>query len=341
MKTFLQYAKHLAAIAGVLVLCSEVRAQDHIYSQFYNAPVYLNPALNGEFNGSFRVNMIYRNQWSAMSGDLSYLSASADYRLPANAGGLGLIVNSSSEGTAYLKKNNVAGIYSYSVGGDKFVASFGLQAGITNRRMDFSKLVFSDQLDARLGFDGMPSQAEQPYSDSKTYFDSGAGVNFVIGSAMIGGSLLHLNKPDESFTGSSVPTPVRTAIHASYKYALDRYDPYSDDNSYIIPSVVYYRQAMASSLSAGMQFKYRGMNLGAWYRSNGKGKSDALVFSLIFDIFTSTYGTQKVRLGVSHDATTNKLNYGNTSGTSELSVGFETGEGRDKGYGSMRCYDFY
>ena len=35
------------------------------------------------------------------------------------------------------------------------------------------------------------------------------------------------------------------------------------------------------------------------------------------------------------------MSYGNTSGTSEVSVGFETGEGREKGYGSMRCYDFY
>ena len=271
-----------------------------------------------------------------MSGDLSYLSASVDYQLPNNAGGVGLMVNSSSEGIAYLKKNNVSGIYTYDIGGDNFTASFGMQLGVTNRTMDFSNLVFSDQLDSRLGFTGGSTQAESPYSESKYYFDAGTGVNIVIGNAMLGTSMLHLNKPDESFTGSKVPTPVRTAVHASYRYALN-----SDEEAYLIPSMVYYKQAKATSMSAGMQFKYRGVNAGAWYRTTGRGKSDAIVFSFIFDIFTNTYKNQKLRFGISHDATTNKLNYGNTSGTSELSIGFETGESQDKGYSSIRCFDFY
>ena len=333
--------KNLLSLCFVLFWGSSIKAQDHIYSQFYNAPIYLNPALTGQFDGSFRMNMIYRNQWTAMSGDLSYISASMDYQFKNINGGVGLMFNSSSEGTAYLKKNNIAGTYAYNVGSDGFIASFGLQAGLTNRQMDFSKLVFSDQLDSRLGFESSASQAEQPFSDSKYYFDSGAGVNFVVGSAMLGASLLHLNKPDESFTGSTVPTPVRTAIHASYRYAMDRNDPFSEEGSFLIPSVVYYKQAQATSISAGVQYKRRAVNAGVWYRSNGKGSNDSFVFSLIFDIFTGSFNKQKLRLGVSHDATTNKLNYGNTSGTSELSVGFETGEGREKGYGSMRCYDFY
>jgi hypothetical protein len=65
-------------------------AQDHIYSQFYNAPLYLNPALTGQFEGDIRMNMIYRNQWSGLSGDLSYLSASVDLNIPHFGGGVGL-----------------------------------------------------------------------------------------------------------------------------------------------------------------------------------------------------------------------------------------------------------
>ena len=79
-----------------------------------------------------------------MAGDLRYISASMDYQLPNNAGGVALMFNNSAEGVAYLKKNNISGIYSYIIGGDNFSASFGLQAGITNRKMDFSSLVFSD-----------------------------------------------------------------------------------------------------------------------------------------------------------------------------------------------------
>lgn len=314
------------------------RAQDHIFSQFYNAPMYLNPALTGQFDGSFRMNMSYRNQWSTIAGELSYVSASADLKLPNGAGGVGLLVSSSSEGMAALKKNSASGIYAYLVGDESFSASFGLQAGITNRTMDFSQLVFSDQLDARLGFTGNSSLAEKPFNDNKYYFDAGAGANFILGNFMLGGSLLHLNKPDESFTGSKVPTPIRTNIYASYKMMLGGF---GSRDMMLVPSVVYYHQAKATSMSAGMQFKYNSVNAGIWYRTGGDYKADAVVLSFIFDIFTARNKNQKVRLGLSHDATMSKLNYGNTSGTSELSVGFETGEGRDQEFGAGKCYEFY
>lgn len=315
-----------------------VKAQDHIFSQFYNAPIYLNPALAGQFDGSFRMNMIYRDQWSSVSGKLSYISVSADFKLPNSAGGVGLLANSSSEGLAALEKNSISGIYSYIVGDEHFSVAFGLQGGVTNRTLDFSKLVFSDQLDPRLGFTGSTSQAEQPFNDNKYYFDAGAGANFILGNFMLGASVLHLNKPDESFTGSKVPTPIRSAAYASYKIDLSGFGTQS---MLLVPSVVYYHQAESTSISAGMQFKYNGVNAGLWYRTGGDYKPDAVVLSFIFDIFTNRNKNQKVRLGFSHDATMNKLNYGNTSGTSEASVSFETGESADQKYGAGKCYEFY
>ncbi|HET8827852.1 MAG TPA: PorP/SprF family type IX secretion system membrane protein [Pelobium sp.] len=326
-------------LALILLITGFVtKAQDHIFSQFYNAPMYLNPALTGQFDGSFRMNMIYRNQWSSVAGELTYISGSADLKLPNGAGGVGILLNSSSEGMAALKKNSIAGIYSYILGDESFSASFGLQGGLTNRTMDFSKLVFSDQLDPRLGFTGGASQAEQPFNDNKYYFDAGAGANFIWGNMMLGGSLLHLNKPDESFTGSKVPTPIRTNLYASYKMELGSYGTQS---MMLIPSVVYYNQAKATSISAGAQFKYNGVNAGLWYRTGGDYKADAVVLSFIFDIFTNRNKNQKTRLGFSHDATMNKLNYGNTSGTSELSIGFETGESNEHEFGAGKCYEFY
>ena len=337
MKKVIKIKKLIAiAVLGLLVLGA--KAQDHIFSQFYNAPMYLNPALTGQFDATFRMNMTYRNQWSSIAGELSYLSVSADLKLPDGAGGVGLIANSSSEGMAALKKNSLAGVYSYIVGDEKFSASFGLQAGLTNRTLNFDKLVFSDQLDPTLGFTGGSSQAEQPFNDQKYYFDAGAGANFIYGDFMMGGSLLHLNKPDESFTGSKVPTPIRTAVYASYKMDISGN---GSESMFVIPSVVYYRQAKATAMSAGMQFKYNGVNAGLWYRTGGDYKANALVLSFIFDIFTNKNKNQKMRLGVSHDATMNKLNYGNTSGTSEVSVGFETGESREQQFGAGQCYKFY
>lgn len=338
--------KNLLSIIFYLLWINCASAQDHIYSQFFNSPIYLNPALTGQFEGDFRMNLIYRNQWSGLSGDLSYISASADLNIPKFGGGVGLLFTRSSEGQAYLNKNNIAATYSYSVGGDELVASFGIQAGMANRRIDWSKLVFSDQIDMRLGYlPGSTSSAQLPDISSKFYFDAGAGINIVYREFMIGSAVHHINRPDESFTGVQAKLPMRLVANASYRFQLSGgYHYNQDDGAYLIPSVVYYKQAQASSVSAGFQFKYKAINTGLWYRSSGSGSPDALVVSLIFDIFTNSSNGEKLRLGLSHDATTSKINYTNTNGTTEASVGYEKYFPNSSGYNKfngLRCYDFY
>lgn len=329
--------------------CKSMFAQDHMYSQFFNSPVYLNPALNGQFEGDLRMNLIYRNQYSSLAGGgFSYLTASIDYNIPKFGGGIGLMFTRSSEGTAYLNKNNIAGIYSYSVGSDDFVLSFGLQAGITNETVDFSKLIFSDQIDPRLGYiPGSISGAEMPAYNNRFYFDSGAGINLVAGNFMVGTALQHINHPDESLSGTPYKLPMRMAAHLSYRLDLDPFDNLDEDEkSYVIPSVVFYKQSVSQSISAGMQYKRKNINAGLWYRSGGAGGPSAVVVSLIFDLFINKDGGERMRFGLSHDAPTSKLNYSNTSGTTEGSLGYETTlpnrtDVDHKFTGARRCYDFY
>jgi type IX secretion system PorP/SprF family membrane protein len=321
-------------------------AQDHLFSQFFNAPIYLNPSLTGQFDGDLRLNMIYRNQWSSLGGDLSYINASVDVAVPKLAGGIGLSFNRSSEGVAYLVKNNVAATYSYSVGGDEFLASFGIQAGFTNRALDWSKLVFGDQLTRSTGYDpSLISSAQMPDISNKFFFDPAAGVNFVYRNAMFGAAVYHINRPDESFSGTQSRLPARVMINASFKMPLSaNFDYLEDEGSFLIPSVVYYKQGNVSSISAGAQFKYRGFNAGAWYRTNQNGGSDAFVLSLIVDVFVHRRDSEKVRFGLSHDATTSNLNYTNTSGTTEGSIGYEkywANSTRTKKYNGLRCSAFY
>lgn len=336
---------------NILVTCLgffafEAQAQDHIYSQFFNAPLYLNPALTGQFEGDIRLNLIYRNQFSGMAQNLNYLSASADINIPSFGGGVGLLFNRSSEGTAYLVKNNAAATYSYSVGGDDFVASFGIQAGVTNRTITWNKLVFGDQIDMRLGYiPGSVSSAEMPDISNKFYFDAAAGINIVYKSFMAGASFYHINQPNESFSGSEAKLPVRATVNASYRIPLSYNAGYRNyDGAYLIPSVVYYQQSNLKSASFGAQLKYRNINTGVWYRTSGQGGPDALVVSLIFDLLGGSKSGDKLRLGISHDATTSKLNYTNTSGTTEASVGYQKFFNNSTNYqkfNGLQCYDFY
>lgn len=333
-------------VFALLLACFPALAQDHIYSQFFNAPVYLNPALTGQFEGDLRMNLIYRNQWSGLSGDLSYITASADMNIPSFAGGVGLLFTRSSEGTASLIKNNAAATYAYSVGSDDFLASFGIQAGFTNRQIDWSKLVFSDQIDRRLGYQpGSVSSAQPPDISNKFYFDAAAGTNIVFHDFMIGAAFHHINKPDESFSGTQAKLPMRVTVNASYRIPLTQDLYYAqEEGAYLIPSVVYYKQQKESSMSAGAQFKYKSLNAGLWYRRSAQGGPDAIVVSFIFDLFKSNKNGEKLRLGISHDATTSKINYTNTSGTTEASIGYEKyfpNSTHYNKYNGLRCYDFY
>ncbi|MET4082467.1 type IX secretion system PorP/SprF family membrane protein [Pedobacter sp. UYP30] len=320
-------------------------AQDQIYSQFYNAPLYLNPALTGQFEGSIRFNALYRNQWTGLASDYSYLHASGDLNFPEIRSGFGLMFNRSSEGTAYLVKNNIAASYAYIIPGDNFTLSFGLQGGITNLKLDWSKLVFGDQIDVNTGYNpGLISGAERPNVDSRFYFDAAAGANLVYGKAMLGLAAHHINHPDESLTGINTKLPIRLSANLGYQIALIP-DQYNRDGTYVIPSVVVYKQENITSFSVGAQFKYKGVNVGAWFRKNGLSNgSDAVVFSAIFDIFSKNKNGEKFRVGISHDATTSKLNYANTGGTTELGVSYQKyfpGSGNYGEYNGLRCYDFY
>jgi type IX secretion system PorP/SprF family membrane protein len=323
-------------------------AQDHLYSQFFNSPLYLNPALTGQFKGDLRMDLIYRNQWTAVPGTLSYVSASIDYNVPRFGGGIGLLFTRSSEGTAYLDKTNFSALYSYSVGSEDFVLSFGLQAGFTDRKIDYSKLVFDDQIDPTLGIiPGSSSAGDLPFNN-KFYFDSGVGTNLVIGEFNIGAALQHINQPNESFTGAPAKLPMRINTHVSYRMDLNPYDNVEDDDkTYLIPSVVFYKQANFDSYSIGMQYKRRGLNVGLSYRSGADTGPSAVVLSLIFDVFINREGGEKLRFGFSHDAAVQGLTYGNTAGSTEGSIGYETslpssGDGSAPRFeGARRCYEFY
>ncbi|MGQ7853819.1 PorP/SprF family type IX secretion system membrane protein [Pedobacter sp. WC2501] len=334
-------------VLWILAFSKMAVAQDLIYSQFFNAPNYLNPALNGQFEGDLRISAIYRSQWTKVQGALSNYSFAVDYQVPNFGGGFGLILNKSTEGTAYISKTNFAGVYSYSIEFNENTLSFGIQAGLTNRKIDYDQLVFPDQINGGGIIAGGSTSASYPIYNNKYFFDSGAGLNFVTGNFMAGFSAQHLNKPDESFTGSTSKLPIRYGGHVSYMIKTKPYD--HDDNGAFIPSIVIYNQARLNSFSAGVQYKNRNVNLGLWYRGDGK-QQDALVLSIIFDIFKRPDSYSRMRFGISHDATTSKINYTNTAGTTEGAFVYEMdlpnrgnawgGNNRNSSYAN-KCYKFY
>ena len=59
------------------------RAQDAFFAQYYASPLNVNPAMMGVFQGQWRMNTNYRQQWSGIFSDvpLRTIHASFDYRI--------------------------------------------------------------------------------------------------------------------------------------------------------------------------------------------------------------------------------------------------------------------
>jgi type IX secretion system PorP/SprF family membrane protein len=55
------------SILTILVLTAKIQAQDIHFSQFYDSPLNLNPALTGDFEGSYRFVGNFRRQWASIS----------------------------------------------------------------------------------------------------------------------------------------------------------------------------------------------------------------------------------------------------------------------------------
>jgi hypothetical protein len=84
-------------ILTVGLVCSFVRAQDIHFSQFYQAPLNLNPAMTGSFKGNIRATANFKNQWSSIPNHYQTINASYEMKFLKNkwengyiAGGLNL-----------------------------------------------------------------------------------------------------------------------------------------------------------------------------------------------------------------------------------------------------------
>ena len=96
----------LAVCVTVILSFSGVKAQDPQFSQFYAAPLYLNPALTGSSQLT-RVGINYRNQWPSIPASFIDYSFYADhYFINANSG-VGLLVNLDQEGLAGLRSQDI------------------------------------------------------------------------------------------------------------------------------------------------------------------------------------------------------------------------------------------
>ncbi len=293
--------------------------QDPEFSQYYSAPLYLNPAFSGTA-ADHRFIANHRNQWPSITNGFVTYAFSYDYNLDRLNSGLGFLVTTDKAGTANLKSTTLNFQYAYKVSlSDKWVLSSGLNFGVGFRSVDFSKLVFGDQL----AFDatGTTPSDDPVFSNlqSTTYFDFGAGTLLYSRKFWLGFSAAHLNHPNRSLIGEQADIPVKVSVHGGVRIPLYNGVFKKERTASIAPSFVYKRQGNFDQLDIGTYFFYEPVVVGLWYRGipiqqdvKDNTNQDAVVVILGFQL-------QKIELTYSYDITVSKLGP-NSGGSHELAL---------------------
>lgn len=246
-----------------LLVSHSLMAQDPHWSQFEYAPLNLNAAHTGLFNGDFRLVGNYRSQWFDVPVAYRTVSLTFDahllpYQLEHDVWGVGITFNHDQAGDGQLSLLNVLASMAYTKRITKhFFIGAGVQLGFNNRRYNLDKLTFNDQFNGDV-YDPNLISFDQTKFAGKTninYFDINTGINFRYQSSRrmwvnLGGGVFHLTQPRMSFLGvENVRLPIRWNVMANASIQVSkRID--------IMPSFIFQRQLEYQEIVYGAMLRY-------------------------------------------------------------------------------------
>lgn len=297
--------------------------QDPQFSQFYAAPVFLNPAFTGNTTqGRFAAN--YRNQWTALPKAFVSYGASYEYNLINLNSGIGFSAQTDKAGSAGLRYTSISGYYSYLVQvSRKLSVRAGMGFGHVTRDIDYDKLVFGDQLIRGGGATNASALALRRFeSEVVNYFDFSSGAVVFTPTYWAGISAHHLNQPNQSLVGGEAQLPLKFSIHGGYNINLQR-----NVKREVITSITlaanYKSQQRWDQFDFGGYFTYVPFVFGVWYRGiNGLKQNGYNTPN--HDAITALVGTKykEFKFGYSYDLTISKLAI-NTGGSHEVAIIYE------------------
>ena len=296
-------------------------AQDVEFSQYYAAPLHLNPAMAGISYGP-RVNVNYRNQWPAIQqGYVSY-AASFDMHVDKLRGGLGVVAIADRVAGGLLNTYSVQLMYSYQLAfSKKWGMKMGISGGIMQRSVDWGRLRFGDQIDPVFGFNDAfnnpnPTQELTPENLNFLVPDFGAGV-VVFSQKVYGGiALKHLNRPKNTLRNDEdARLPLRIAVHAGTDINLA--PKQRKKNIFLSPNILLVQQSNFFQLNIGTYFLYNYVFLGGFYRHTFQNQ-DALIALAGIQV-------QFFKIGYSYDITMSDLGLP-SGGAHEVSLSFNMGD---------------
>jgi type IX secretion system PorP/SprF family membrane protein len=292
-------------------------AQDPHFSQYYQAPLFLNPGFTG-ITPQQRVVLNHRIQWPSLPQAFTTYAASYDIFVNELRSGFGVLFTTDKMGSAGWRSTTASLLYSYKIKlTSKLVFSPGISFGYGVNGLDRNKLRMGDGLE----YDGTSLDPELNKLGKDGYLDFGSGFVLYSKNIWLGASFSHINRPELSVLGEDSRLPMKTSIHGGVKLSL--HGARTSRPSYLTPSFIYKMQGPTfSQLDLGINYHIDPISVGLWYRGKPFQKSVAnTVEQDAFIIFLGLY-FKNLTLGYSYDFTISKLQTA-SGGAHEISVVYE------------------
>lgn len=284
----------------VLLITENVKSQDPNFSQYFNNPVYYNPALIGADVG-MKIRFQYRDQWSNLPGDFKTLNFNMDMaeRNIPGSGGLGLMFNRKQEGQGFLEKTMAGLGTSVRVRlQENIVSQLGFMGTFVDKHLNYDNLVFSDEFDERYGKiystsfvppqggNGQVTYPDLVVGNIIRFFPSAYSVDKVVGT--IGAAVHHTLTPDDSYLGVESNVPRKYVAHGNILWidqrsssGRNRENSFSGLTKYDF-GFLFESWQKRSNYSIGLNVMRSSVYFGAWYQGESYGdfRSDNMVFML-------------------------------------------------------------
>jgi len=326
--------KHIIVIFTLFISLNGY-SQDPNFSQFYNIPVYYNPAMNAMGNG-LTITSHNRMLWSKIPDHLNTYIIAVEIESigPFNLGGLFM---SNTEGQANLKTN--AGYFNFSYtpvdrnGKFNHKLQIGSSIGFLNKTINSNNFVFSDQLDEVYG--KVHSSSFENNTNSFFTLDMKFGLadrwsnKFKLKDKIFehiltyGVSVTNFPFSRENFIYPEFKNVKKWTIHTDYEFKYG-------SNKVYTASFIFENQKPFQTFTFGINTRLpinqsannHKLSFGTYYRSrlNSKIKNyDAIILTLGYDRFYEK-NKPKFKIYYSYDLTTSQLNNKYSGGSHELSL---------------------
>ncbi len=337
--------KKLIGISTLFLMAiTQVDGQDFHYSQFYAAPLYLNPALTGSTELS-RVGVNYRKQWPGLDHDFNSYSAYYDHYSFDLKSGVGISANSFQETNMKVNTTDVSAFYSYNLQiAESWNFRMGTQISLVRRSADLDNLIFGDQIDLFNRSINSGTLDAVPNFEPYSYLDIGFGALLNNENFWLGSSFHHINQPSISFYPDDQFgfLPLKWSVHGGWNFPLgaNQYFGSKFDNMASIMGN-FKKQGPFQQVDIGGQLLYKSLITGLSFRGipgvNGLQNQNSIIVMVGLKLETGMV------IGYSYDYMVSAFGL-QTKGAHEISFRYQffMGDPRDRNRRSrlLKCFDF-